>query len=91
MSVDLMRGLYDYHRWANRTLYDDALAPCPTATVAITAATPMNTPSIVRAERILFRLIARHAATSAIRANAPKPEEAWGCADVSGEAAAPDG
>ena len=26
MSVDLIRGLFDYHRWANRTLYDVALA-----------------------------------------------------------------
>src|SRR5690242_21412588 len=26
MSVDLIRGLYDYHRWANRVLYDVALA-----------------------------------------------------------------
>jgi uncharacterized damage-inducible protein DinB len=26
VSVDLIRGLYDYHRWANRTLYDVALA-----------------------------------------------------------------
>jgi uncharacterized damage-inducible protein DinB len=24
MSVDLMRGLYDYHRWANRRLFDHA-------------------------------------------------------------------
>ncbi len=22
MSVDLIRGLYDYHRWANRRLFD---------------------------------------------------------------------
>ena len=26
MSVDLIRGLYDYHRWANRRLFDVALA-----------------------------------------------------------------
>jgi len=25
MSVDLMRGLYDYHRWANQRLYDVTL------------------------------------------------------------------
>jgi uncharacterized damage-inducible protein DinB len=26
MSLDLIRGLYDYHRWANRRLFDVALA-----------------------------------------------------------------
>ncbi len=26
MSVDLIRGLYDYHRWANRRLFDVAAA-----------------------------------------------------------------
>ncbi len=26
MSVELMRGLYDYHRWANRRLFDVAAA-----------------------------------------------------------------
>ena len=26
MSVDLIRGLYDYHRWANRRLFDVATA-----------------------------------------------------------------
>ncbi len=26
MSVDLIRGLYDYHRWANRRLFDVAMA-----------------------------------------------------------------
>jgi len=26
MSVELIRGLYDYHRWANRRLFDVALA-----------------------------------------------------------------
>src|SRR5207245_10420321 len=26
MSVELIRGLYDYHRWANRRLYDVATA-----------------------------------------------------------------
>ena len=24
MSVELIRGLYDYHRWANRQLFDVA-------------------------------------------------------------------
>ena len=32
-----------------------ALAPSPTATMAISAATPMKTPSIVSAERSLLR------------------------------------
>ena len=32
-----------------------ALAPSPTATMAISAATPMKTPSMVRAERSLLR------------------------------------
>jgi uncharacterized damage-inducible protein DinB len=26
MSVELIRDLYDYHRWANRRLYEVALA-----------------------------------------------------------------
>ena len=40
------------------------LAPVPTASMAITAPTPMMMPSMVRAERILFTFKAR----SAIRA-----------------------
>ena len=35
------------------------LAPVPTATMAITAPTPMMMPSMVRAERILFTRSAR--------------------------------
>ena len=41
-----------------------SLAPWPTATMAISAATPMNTPSMVSAERILLRPIACAAAAS---------------------------
>ena len=26
MSLEMIRGIYDYHRWANRTLFDIALA-----------------------------------------------------------------
>jgi len=26
MSIEMIRGLYDYHRWANRTLFDIAVA-----------------------------------------------------------------
>src|SRR5262249_47171024 len=44
-----------------------ALAPCPTATMAIRAATPMNTPRTVSAERSLLRASVRAAATSAMR------------------------
>ena len=25
MSLEMIRGLYDYHRWANRQLFDVAL------------------------------------------------------------------
>ena len=32
-----------------------ALAPSPTATMAMSAATPMNTPNMVKAERSLLR------------------------------------
>src|SRR5262245_47754175 len=38
-----------------------ACAPCPIASMAITAATPMITPSMVRAERMVFRRKARWA------------------------------
>ena len=44
-----------------------AFAPWPTATIVISAATPMKIPSIVRAERILLRDSARPAASSAMR------------------------
>ena len=47
-----------------------SLAPWPTATMAINAATPMKTPSIVSADRILLRQIACAAAVSIIQANA---------------------
>src|SRR5215471_6041403 len=33
----------------------DSLAPWPTATIAINAATPMSTPSIVKIDRIVLR------------------------------------
>ena len=46
-----------------------AFAPCPTATMATSAATPMNTPSMVNAERSLLRASALPAATRAMRAN----------------------
>ena len=26
MSIEMIRGLYDYHRWANRALFDIAVA-----------------------------------------------------------------
>ena len=32
MSLELIRGLYDYHRWANHTLFDEALARGEAAT-----------------------------------------------------------
>ena len=38
-----------------------ARAPVPSAIMAITEATPMMTPSMVRAERTLFRRMARSA------------------------------
>ena len=38
-----------------------AVAPAPTPTIAITAATPMMMPSMVSAERALFTLRARSA------------------------------
>src|SRR5262245_3701812 len=44
-----------------------ACAPCPIASMAITAATPMITPSMVRAERIVFRRKARWAIRMAMR------------------------
>jgi len=47
-----------------------SLAPWPTATIAINAATPMNTPSIVSAERILLRASACSAAPAIISAKA---------------------
>jgi hypothetical protein len=50
-----------------------AFAPCPTATMAIRAATPMKTPSTVNAERSLLRASARPAATSAMRLNDQRP------------------
>ncbi len=46
----------------------DERAPSPTATIVITAATPMKIPSIVSAARSLLRLIARPAATTAMLA-----------------------
>src|SRR4030095_3782689 len=46
-----------------------ALAPWPTATMAISAATPMNTPSVVSTERSLLREIACAAAARIMRAN----------------------
>src|SRR5208337_542876 len=46
----------------------DDFAPSPTATIVITAATPMKIPSIVSAARSLLRLIARPAATTAMLA-----------------------
>src|SRR4029453_13294333 len=45
-----------------------ALAPWPTATMAISAATPMNTPSVVSTERSLLREIAWAAAARIMRA-----------------------
>jgi hypothetical protein len=39
-----------------------AVAPCPTATIAITAPTPMMMPSVVRKERTLLRAMERKAA-----------------------------
>ena len=42
-----------------------SLAPAPIATIAITAATPMIIPSIVRMERILFALSDRYATLDA--------------------------
>ncbi len=56
-----------------------ALAPSPTATMAISAATPMNTPSMVRAERSLLRSSACSEAETTIDRNAtPRPESASG-------------
>ena len=46
-----------------------SLAPWPTDTMTINAATPMKTPSIVSAERILLRQIASAAAVITIQAN----------------------
>src|SRR5262245_12188300 len=45
----------------------DACAPCPILTIAITAATPMMTPSIVSVERILLRASARKAIRKIIK------------------------
>ncbi len=47
-----------------------AFAPWPTATMAMRAATPMNTPSMVRTARSLLRVMAWAAAASTISANA---------------------
>ena len=47
-----------------------SLAPWPTAIMAISAATPMKTPSMVSAERILLRASAWVAAVRIIRARA---------------------
>ena len=49
-----------------------SLAPWPTATMAIKAATPMKTPSMVSAERIMLRQIAWMAAAMIISANPQK-------------------
>ena len=49
-----------------------SLAPWPTATMAIRAATPMKTPSIVKAERIMLRQIACMAAAMIITAKLQK-------------------
>ena len=59
----------------------DELAPSPTATIVMTAATPMKIPSIVSAARSLLRLIARPAATTAMLAkdHASSSIEAAGC------------
>ena len=67
-----------------------ALAPCPTATIAMSAATPMNTPRTVSAERSLLRASARPAATSAMR---PKDHAVpkLGAAVSRAAAAAPSG
>ena len=48
------------------TFFTASLAPSPTATIAMSAATPMKTPSTVRAERSLFRPIACAAAARTI-------------------------
>ena len=58
-----------------------SLAPWPTATMAISAATPMNTPSMVSAERILLRASAWTAAAAIIMVRMPRrPVGAPGCA-----------
>ena len=49
-----------------------SLAPWPTATMAINAATPMKTPSMVNAERIMLRQIACIAAAIIISPNPQK-------------------
>ncbi len=61
----------------------DERAPSPTATIVITAATPMKIPSIVSAARSLLRLIARPAATTAMLAkvHASSTSEAASCLD----------
>ena len=57
------------------TFFTASLAPSPTATIAMSAATPMKTPSTVRAERSLFRPIACAAAARTIIV---KPEKGAG-------------
>ena len=49
-----------------------SLAPWPTATMAIKAATPMKTPSMVKADRIMLRQIACMAAAMIITAKPQK-------------------
>ena len=52
-----------------------AVAPLPSVTIAITAATPMMMPSVVRAARIRFRRNSRTASISAFSiTTAPTPE-----------------
>src|ERR1051326_2005855 len=47
--------------------WTEASAPWPTLTMAITAPTPITTPSMVRTERVTLRRRARHAVTSVMR------------------------
>ena len=53
--------------------WTDWVAPWPMATIAMTAATPMITPSIVSAERTRFRMRARIAMRSAMNLTAWAP------------------
>ena len=52
---------------AAKTAATRALAPSPTATIEMTEATPMMTPSAVRKLRVLFRISAPSAMGSTLR------------------------
>ncbi len=68
----------------------DDCAPVPSATIVMTAATPMIMPSIVSAVRILFRLSALIAMRRIIRNDMPAPYDAAsaGCASAASSSSA---